>query len=67
MLQLIEKQKAKYTFIFNNVKCTFIPMALYTGNNLFPLKPYVPKGKSVLKWKVKGKEISYNQIKELIK
>jgi hypothetical protein len=66
MIQLIDKQPYKYTMIIHGKLCVFIPMALFIGSNLFPARAYVPKGKSVLKWKVGGKEVSYNQINKAI-
>lgn len=67
MIQLIEKQQGKYTLKINGVMCVFMPMCLFCGRSIIPLKPFVPKGKSVIKWKVNGKQVSYNQIKQAIK
>jgi len=66
MIQLIEKQKGKYTLIIYGITCVFMPMSLFLSDSIMPLKPFVPKGKSVIKWKVNGKQISYNQIKKAI-
>jgi len=52
--------------IIHGKSCVFIPIALFIGNNLFPAKSFVPKDKSVLKWKVNGKQVSYNQIRSAI-
>ena len=67
MIQLIEKQPGKYTLKINGLVCVFMPMCLFCGRSIIPLKPFVPKGKSVIKWKVSGKQVSYNQIKKAIK
>lgn len=66
MIQLIDKQKGKYTLLIHGVICVFMPMDLFIGNSFMPAKSFVPKGKSVIKWKVNGKQISYNQIKKAI-
>jgi hypothetical protein len=55
-IQLIDKQKGKYTLLIHDIECVFMPMQLF-----------VPKNKSVIKWKVGDKQISYNQIKKAIK
>jgi hypothetical protein len=64
-IQLIEKQPGKYTLLINGVTCIFMPISLLRSDSIFPLKPFVPAGKSVLKWKVNGRQVSYNQIKKL--
>ena len=61
MIELIEKQQGKYTLKIHGIVCVF------SGRSIIPLKPFVPKGKSVIKWKVSGKQVSYNQIKKAIK
>lgn len=67
-IQLIEKQKGKYTLLIDNIECVFMPpMSLYVGNNWLPSKAFVPKNKSVIKWTVGDKQVSYNQIKSIIK
>ncbi|MEP7317201.1 MAG: hypothetical protein ABI921_00615 [Panacibacter sp.] len=66
MIKLIDKQRGKYTLLIYETKCIFMPMSLFIGNSILPEKPFVPKGKSVIKWKVNGKHISYNQIKAAI-
>lgn len=67
-IQLIEKQIGKYTLLINNIECVYMPpMSLYVGNNWLPSKAFVPKGKSVIKWKVGDKQVSFNQIKSVIK
>jgi hypothetical protein len=67
MIQLIEKQTGKYTLQIHGVTCIFMPISLFRADSIFPLKPFVPSGKSVLKWKVNGKQVSYNQIKKAIR
>lgn len=62
MIQNIEKHNNSWHFEFNGVECVFIPMALYT-NGLLPLEPNCDNG---LRWRIKGKWISYNQIKKAI-
>ena len=66
MIQLVDKHKGKYTLIIHGVECIFMPMALFLSTSLMPLKAFVPNGKSVIKWKVNGKQVSYNQIKKAI-
>lgn len=66
MIQLIEKHKGKYTLIIQGIECVFMPMDLFLSSSFLPLKPFVPKGKSVIKWKVNGKQVSYKQIKNAI-
>ena len=66
MIQVIEIQSNKYTLNIYGIKCIFIPMQLFTSDSFLPLTAFVPKNKSVIKWKVKGKEVSYNQIKKAI-
>lgn len=66
MIQLIEKQKGKYTLLIHGKECVFMPMDLFLSTSFLPLKSFVPKGKSVIKWKVNGKQVSYNQIKKAI-
>ena len=66
-IQLIDKQKGKYTLLIHSVECVFMPMKLFRSDSFLPLKPFVPKNKSVIKWKVTGKQVSYNQIKKVIK
>jgi len=66
MIELIDKQHGRYTMKIHGVVCVFIPMCLFSGRSIIPLKSFVPKGKSVIKWKVNGKQISYNQIKKAI-
>lgn len=66
MIQLIDKDKNKYTLIINDIECVFIPMCLFVAHKFIPIKPFVPKGKSVVKWKVNSKQISYNQIRYCI-
>lgn len=65
-IQLIGKQSKSYNIKINGFDCVFIPMSLYFGNSLFPLKPQVHKTKGYLFWNVNGNQISYNQIKECI-
>lgn len=67
MIQIIDRDNNKYTLLINNNEYIFIPILLYKSNSLLPLKSFVPKGKSVIKWKVNGKQISYNQIKKAIR
>jgi hypothetical protein len=67
-IQLIGKQQNKYTLIINNIDCVYIPpMSLFVGANWLPSKAFVPKSKSVIKWTVGDKQVSYNQIKSIIK
>lgn len=66
MIQLIDKQKGKYTMLINGIECVFMPMYLFRADSFLPLTPFVPKNKSVIKWKVGGKQVSYKQIKEAI-
>ena len=66
-VQLIDKQKGKYTLIIHEKKCVFMPMILFLSDSFLPLKPFVPKNKSVIKWKVNGRQVSYNQIKKAIR
>lgn len=65
--QLIGNKRKSYTFTFNEIECTFIQMALYTPDSFLPIKPFVRKNKAILYWKVGGRQISYNQIKKIIK
>ena len=66
-MQVIEKQYNKYKLKINDTQCYFIPpYHLFVENNLLPLKPFVPKGKSVLKYLVNGKQVSYWQIKKAL-
>jgi hypothetical protein len=67
MIQLIDKQKGKYTLLIHDIECVFMPMQLFRSDSFLPVKSLVPKNKSVIKWKVGGKQISYNQIKKAIK
>ena len=60
MIQLIEKKGNTWHMVIHGVDCTFIPVALYIGNNLFPEKPNADNG---LRWRVNRKWISYKQIK----
>lgn len=66
MIQLIEIQTNKYTLKIYGIECIFIPMNLFISNSFLPLTAFVPKNKSVIKWKVNGKQVSYNQIKKAI-
>ncbi len=67
-MQLIERQGNRYTLIVNGMVVIFVsPMSLFVGNNVFPSKCFVPRGKSVVKWKVGGMVVSYNQIKKCIR
>lgn len=67
MIQLIDKQIGRYKLVIHNVECTFIPpFALFVGSSLMESKPFIPKGKSVLKYCVGDKQVSYNQIKAAI-
>lgn len=66
MTQVIDKQGKSYTILINDITCTFIPMSLYLGNNLIPIKSFVRSSKAILYWKVNGKQVSYNQIKKAI-
>jgi len=67
MIQLIDKQVGRYKLVIHNIECTFIPpFALFVGDNLLEAKPFIPKGKSVLKYCVGDKQVSYNQIKAAI-
>lgn len=50
--------------VIHGVHCTFTPMNLYKGNNLFPIRPDVDNG---LRWRVNRKWVSYRQVKEKIK
>ena len=67
MIEIIDIQKGRYTLIIHGIECIFMPMDLFLSSSLFPLKAFVPKGKSVIKWKVNGKQVSYNQIRKAIK
>lgn len=49
--------------IIHGVECTFSPMNLYVGNNLFPEQPNADNG---LRWRVNRKWVSYKQIKNAI-
>jgi hypothetical protein len=67
-IQLIECQYNKYTFDIDGIQCVFLPpMSLFVGNNFLPSKAFVPKGKSVIKWKVGKNQVSYNQLRDFIK
>lgn len=67
MIQLIEKQYKSYILVVNGLSCTFIPMSLFLGNNLIPLRPQVHKTKGYLFWNVGGVQVSYNMIKKAVK
>lgn len=49
--------------IIHGIECTFIPMRLYVGNNLFPEIPNTDNG---LRWRVNRKWVSYRQVKKSI-
>jgi hypothetical protein len=65
-VQLIEKQQNVFRFNINGTKANLHtkPLALFT-TGLFPLKSKV-KG-STLGWHIKGKWVSYNQIRIALK
>lgn len=68
MVKYIGKQWNMYTLLINDIRCNYLPPKyLFIGSDPKPHTPFVPKNKSVLLWKVKGKQISYNQIREAIK
>lgn len=64
MIQLIDKQHKTFTLLIHGIECNFIPMNLYIGNNLYPVKSFVRGAR--LYWKIAGKQVSYNQIKAAI-
>ena len=65
-IQLIDKQPFIFRFTINGIKADLHtrPIAMY-ANGLFPLKVKV-KG-STLGWHIKGKWVSYNQIRMALK
>lgn len=64
---MIDLQTKSYTITINGINCLFMKMELYIGNSLLPLKPFVRSNKAILYWNVNGKQVSYNQIKKLIR
>ena len=56
-----------YRVNINGIECTFVPVALYIGNDLYPLKPQVHKTKGYLFWNIGGKQVSYHTIKDILK
>jgi hypothetical protein len=62
-IQVIKKDGGKWHMTIHGVGCTFIPMALYIGNNLFPEQANADRG---LRWRINRKWISYKQIKNEI-
>jgi hypothetical protein len=63
IVQLIDRQARK--FCINGVECSFLPIELFIGNNIIPVKRVV-KG-STLGWYINRKFVSYKQIKKAIK
>ena len=64
MIQNIEKQYDNWHIVFNDTKLCFTvkPILLYHG--FMPVEPNCTNG---LRWRVKGKWLSYKQIKSAIK
>lgn len=52
--------------IIHDIECVFMPMSLFRFDSFTPITSFVPKGKSVIKWKVNGKQVSYKQIKNAV-
>ena len=63
MIQLIEHKGSSWHMIIHGIDCTFIPMNLYIGNDLYAVKPDCENG---LRWRVNRKWVSFNQIKNVI-
>ncbi len=63
---MIELHTKSYKLKLNNIDCTFMPIELYIGNNLYPEHRHVHKYKGYLFWVVNKKQVSYKKIKKAI-
>jgi len=66
MIKIIDKQEDSWRIEINGIPALFTvkPIALFVGNDLFPLTGNCDNG---LRWRIKYKWISYNQIKKAIR
>jgi len=68
-MQVTEYHTGMYTLVIGGRQYMYRPpMRLYRADRFLPIKPFVPAGKSVVKWKLPdGRQISYNQIRKAVK